>query len=81
MGVCDEVKIEDVQENPECFDGNVCGTNPVDDLIIAYFEMLQAGRDMSARHAVEGKSLNRLIAAFEEWIEKDWQEIEEGSEP
>jgi hypothetical protein len=76
-----EVLIEDVQDNPECFDGGVCGTAPVDDLIIAYLLMLQAERDERAGHAVEGRTLNKLIAAFEEWIEKDWQEIKEVGEP
>jgi hypothetical protein len=78
---CGKVSIEDMQKNPECYDGAECGEMPVDDLIIAYLLMLQAERDERAGHAVEGRTLNKLIAAFEEWKEKDWQENEEGGEP
>jgi hypothetical protein len=76
-----EVLIEEMQESPDLFDGRCAGECPLNNLFYRYLLMLQAGRDMFAGHAVEGEPLNQLIAAFEEWIEKDWQETKEGSEP
>jgi hypothetical protein len=64
---CGALSVERIQEHPEYFDGSVTGEPPLDDLIIAYLEMLQAERDEFAGRAVKGEALDSLIAAFEEW--------------
>jgi hypothetical protein len=60
--------LEDVQQHPHLFHG-IGEENCVDELIAAYITMRQAERDEDAGHAVDDEPIDRLAAAFEEWIE------------
>jgi hypothetical protein len=64
--------LEEMQETPEFFDGAVAGENPADELISAYLLMLQAERDARAGCAVDGEPIDRLIRAFDAWMEPIW---------
>jgi hypothetical protein len=61
---------KDMRSSPECFDGVVSGINMTEELIDAYLTLLQAERDFDRGYAVEGEPIDKLIAAFEEWLMK-----------
>jgi hypothetical protein len=44
------------------------GINLMEQTIGAYFAMIQAERDAEAGRAVEGEPIDKLVAAFEEWL-------------
>jgi hypothetical protein len=57
-----------VQQYPHLFDGAVGEESCIDELIAAYITMRQAERDEDAGRAVDDEPIDRLAAAFEEWI-------------
>ena len=49
-------------------DGGVGDENCTDQLIAAYFTMMQAGRDLDRGCAVDDEPIDKLIGAFEAWV-------------
>jgi hypothetical protein len=60
--------LEDMQSTPELYDGGIGDECYTDQLIAAYFTMMQASRDLDRGCAVEDEPIDKLIGAFEAWV-------------
>jgi hypothetical protein len=61
--------LESVRKYPDLYDGGVAGIDVVEELINAYLCMRQAERDEIAGRVIDNERLDKLIAAFDDWIE------------
>jgi hypothetical protein len=64
----DPPSLEDMQSAPELYDGAIGDENYTEHLIVAYFAMMQASRDLDRGCAVEDEPIDKLIGAFEAWV-------------
>ena len=60
--------LEDMQSEPEFYDGGTGDENYTEQLIAAYFTMMRACRDLDRGRAVYDEPIDKLIGAFEAWV-------------
>jgi hypothetical protein len=60
--------LEDMQSTPELHDGGIGDENYTEQLIGAYFTMMQACRDLDRGRALMTNQSIKLIGAFEAWV-------------
>jgi hypothetical protein len=60
--------LAEVKQSPELYDGAVGGMNATDELIFAYLTLMQAERDEDAGSVIDDEPLDRLVAAFDDWV-------------
>jgi hypothetical protein len=61
--------LESVKEAPELYDGSIAGVDVINDLVNAYFSLLQAERDQTAGRVVDDECIDKLIAAYNDWMD------------
>jgi hypothetical protein len=64
----DPPSLEDMQTAPELYDGAVGDENYTEQLIVTYFAMMQASRDLDRGCVVEDEPIDKLIDAFDECV-------------